>query len=182
MWPLVVVAVTPVLGHTADLVQGGEHVSIQHLGPEGAVEAFDVGVLGWLARLDMDQGDAMPLRPLLEGGTDELRTVVQAQPFRGAAQFHQLLQRTDDPRRGQAAVDFDLHRFTVEVVVDVEGPEAAPRPQRIGHEVRRPSAVGQLRQLQRLPDTIGQSALAATWQVELQSGIDPPRSGFSPVL
>lgn len=78
MWPLVVVAMTPVPGHAADFVQRGEHEPIQHLGTEGTVEAFDIGVLGRLARLDMDKGDAVQLRPLLECGTDELRPVVQA--------------------------------------------------------------------------------------------------------
>lgn len=48
-----VVAVAPVLGHAPDFVQAGEDVAVQDLGAEGAVEAFDVGVLGRLARLDV---------------------------------------------------------------------------------------------------------------------------------
>lgn len=53
MGSLVVVAVAPVLGHAAHLVQAGEDVTIQDLGAEGPVEALDVGVLGRLAGLDV---------------------------------------------------------------------------------------------------------------------------------
>ncbi len=78
MWPLVVVAMTPVLCHAPNLVERGEHEAVQHLGAEGAVEAFDVGVLDRFAGLDVDQGDAVLLCPLPERSADELRAVVQA--------------------------------------------------------------------------------------------------------
>lgn len=41
------------------------------------VEAFDVRVLGGLARLDVRQLNTVPMRPLPQRGTDELRDVVQ---------------------------------------------------------------------------------------------------------
>jgi len=59
-----VVAVSPVLGHAVHLVERDEDVVIQHFGWEGAVEAFNVGVLCWLTRLDMDQLNAVLLCPL----------------------------------------------------------------------------------------------------------------------
>lgn len=45
MWAVVVVAVTPVFGHAANLGQAGEHVTVQHLGTIRAVEALDQCVL-----------------------------------------------------------------------------------------------------------------------------------------
>ena len=59
-----VVAVSPVLGHAAHFVERGEDITIQHLGSEGAVEAFDVGVLSGLARLDVNQLNTVLLCPL----------------------------------------------------------------------------------------------------------------------
>lgn len=55
MESLVVVSMAAVFGHAADLVQAGEDVAVQDLGAKGPVEAFDAGVLGRLARLDVQQ-------------------------------------------------------------------------------------------------------------------------------
>lgn len=85
MEALVVVAVAPVLGHAPDLVQTGEDVAVQDLGAIRPVETFDVGVLGRLARLDVQQLDAVALGPLPQRGADELRAVVQAQALRRTA-------------------------------------------------------------------------------------------------
>lgn len=78
MGATMVVAVPPVFGHSAHLVEAGEHVAVEHFGAEGLVEAFDVGVLGRLAGLDVDEFDATSTGPLLERCTDELGAVVQA--------------------------------------------------------------------------------------------------------
>lgn len=77
MWAVVVVAVAPVLGHAANLGKAGEHIAVQHFGAVGTVEAFDVGVLGRLAGLDVDQIDAVAVGPALQCRADELGTVVQ---------------------------------------------------------------------------------------------------------
>lgn len=65
MWVVVVVSVLPVGGHAPDFVQAGEDVAVAHLGSQRAIEAFDIGVLGGLAWLDVDQLDALLFRPLL---------------------------------------------------------------------------------------------------------------------
>ena len=64
MRSMVVVAVQPVGRHVSNLLQGIEHVAVQHLSAVGLVESLDIGVLCWLARLDVLQGDAFALRPL----------------------------------------------------------------------------------------------------------------------
>jgi len=58
MKSLMFVALAPVPDHAAHLVHAGKGVTIQDLGVEGAVEALEVGVLGGLARLDVQQFDA----------------------------------------------------------------------------------------------------------------------------
>src|SRR5882762_3848917 len=96
MRSVVVVASTPVLGHAPNLIERSEDVAVQHFGAEGAVEAFDVGILGRLARLDVDQFNDVASSPLAKGGTDEFRAVVQAQASRRTAQFDELIQCPDD--------------------------------------------------------------------------------------
>ena len=82
---MMVVAMSPVFRHAPDLTQCGEHITIQHFGAERANEAFDVGILGRLAGLDVHQLDALLLRPLLQRGADELRVVVQPQAPRSTS-------------------------------------------------------------------------------------------------
>lgn len=66
MRTLVVVAVPPVFGHAADLIEILEDIAVEDFGPEGSIESLDVGVLGRLARLDMDERDAVLGRPVLQ--------------------------------------------------------------------------------------------------------------------
>lgn len=72
------------------------------------------------------------------------------------------------------AIDFDRQRFAAEVINDVEGAEAPPVPQRIGHEVDRPAVVDLLtsHQWQRVP--IRHPLLAATAAIELHQAIHTP--------
>lgn len=65
MWSVVVVAMPPAFGHLADLAEILEDVAVEDFGPEGPVEPLDVGVLGRLARLDVDQRNGMPGCPVL---------------------------------------------------------------------------------------------------------------------
>lgn len=135
---VMVVAVSPVLGHPPDFVQTGEDIAVEYLGTQRTVEAFYQCVLRGLAGLDMHEFDAMPFGPVAQSSAGELRAVVQAKPARRASQFDQSVERTDHACRRQAGVDLDLQAFAIEVVGDVEGAEATPRSQRIGHEGGRP--------------------------------------------
>ncbi len=77
MWPVMVVTVPPVLAHAAHVIEC-EDVAIQHSGSEGPVETLDISILSGFAWLDVDQFDAILLRPLAQSHADELRPVVQA--------------------------------------------------------------------------------------------------------
>jgi len=64
MRAMVVVAMTPVLGHSADFGEAGEDVTIEHFGAQAVIEAFDVCVLSRLAGLDMDEFDVLASCPI----------------------------------------------------------------------------------------------------------------------
>lgn len=177
MRPVVVVAVLPVGGHAADFVQAGEDVAIEYLGSQGSVESLDVGVLGGLSRLDVDELDAALSGPLLQELANQLRSVVQAQSLRCPANLDQFVQRPDHSKGRQAGVDLDTQGLPVEIVDDVEGPEAPAGPQGIGHEVGGPGLVRAHRHFQRVADSLWQPALAPTWQVEPQLAVI--RAGLS---
>ena len=78
MGSVVVVSVQPIGRHVSDLLQGIEHVAVQHLGAVSLVEAFHIGVLGGFAGLDVVEGNALGLGPLRQGMGNELGPVVNA--------------------------------------------------------------------------------------------------------
>ena len=53
-----VIPVEPVLSHLPDLLQGLEHVAVQHLGAVGLVESLDIGVLRGVSWLDVIDADS----------------------------------------------------------------------------------------------------------------------------
>jgi hypothetical protein len=101
---------------------------------------------------------------------DELRPVVHADGQRRTAHLDQLGQRADDPCCRQAGVDLDAQGLAVELVDDVEGPEASPAPQGVGHEVAAPALVGLAGAVQR--------QLHACWQA-LSYSSPKPCGGFN---
>ena len=68
----------PCPGQLPDLVQALKDVCVEYLLSIGAVEPFDVGVLGRFSRLDELQMDAVTLSPFGECDADELRAIVAA--------------------------------------------------------------------------------------------------------
>ena len=77
MGPVVVVALAPVFGHAANFIERHEDVAVEDFGAERAVETFDVGVLSGFARLDVDEFDAIPQCPLMQGRTDQFGPVIE---------------------------------------------------------------------------------------------------------
>lgn len=124
MRAVVVVAMLPVGGHPTDLVEAGEDIAVEHLGSQRSIESLDVCILGGLAGLDVDELDAVLLRPLLQELADQLWPVIEAQPLRCSPNLDQFIQCPDDTQCWQAGVDLDAQRLPVVVIDDVEGPEA----------------------------------------------------------
>lgn len=106
MRSLVVVSMTPVFGHAPNLVERGEHEAVQHFGAEGAVEAFDVGVLGGLAGLVQHQPDVVGAGPLIQSPAGEPWALVGPDGRRIAAEAAYHPQDVGDA----LAIDSASHR------------------------------------------------------------------------
>ena len=65
MWTMVVIAMQPVLGHRAHLLQRFKDIAVEHLRAIGSVETFYVSVLRRFTRLNVAQLYAFALCPLL---------------------------------------------------------------------------------------------------------------------
>ena len=107
--------------------------------PNGAVVALDIGILLWLARLDVVQGDALVLSPFHQLATDLLRTVVHPNGIWLAAPFNDLVQAADHTLGGKREIHFDTQPFTVEVVQNIQQSERPTVVQTISHEIHRPN-------------------------------------------
>ena len=87
----------------------------------GAVKSFDVGVLVWLARLDVPDGHAMGLGHCMNTSPKNSGPLSVRRTGRCAL----------DAGRGDRGVHFGADEPAIEVVGDIEGPERAPTGQRI---------------------------------------------------
>ena len=99
MQSLLVVLDHPPPDRFAYVLEGGKQVLIEDFLTEGAVEAFDVGVLVRLARLDVLDGHGVGLGPLHERFAQELRAVVRAQHLRQAVVPFELLKDAHQVQR-----------------------------------------------------------------------------------
>jgi hypothetical protein len=73
-----VVVFDPRLHDLSHLFQGMEQTGIQDIFPKRAVEAFDLGILHRLVRLNVSQLNAVLLSPASQALRDELRAIVHA--------------------------------------------------------------------------------------------------------
>jgi len=173
MGALLVVVEHPPVRRLAYIVEAGKQVLVQDFLAKGPVEAFDVGILVGLARLDVPDRHAVELGPLHQSFAEELRAIVGAQHLRQAVVALELLEDTDQARGRYRGVDLDVQRLAVEVVDHVEGPEAAATSQRICHEISRPDGVRQARHVQRHALALRKSLLGLATQVELHGLVHP---------
>ena len=116
VWSHLVVVLAPDGDDLAGLRQGFEPVLVEAFIPELAVEAFNVGVLGWLARLNQDVLDASCLHPCHEGPACELRSVVGPDGLWIAPEACSSLKDSGDVRARHGQVYCDVHTFMAEVV------------------------------------------------------------------
>lgn len=104
---LFIVGDDPVVDDVAHLAQGAEEVGVEDFVSKGAIESLDVGVLGWLAGLDVMKTNSIALTSGNEFERDEFRAVINPDLFRQSPAVLDLLQDSDDALRGQRGVDFD---------------------------------------------------------------------------
>ena len=71
-----VVLVAPVIDEEASFGQGTEPMLVETVITEGAVEAFDEGILHGFAGLDVVKGDVVGLSPEMESAAGKLGAVI----------------------------------------------------------------------------------------------------------
>jgi hypothetical protein len=123
------------------LRQRSEPTLVQALVAELAVEALHVVVLRWLAGLDQPQLDAAFARPLVEGSSGELGTLIGAQGLRPRWKPRNRVQDASDVLAGDAMIDDDVDRLLAEVVDDRQALQPPAVLEGVAHEVHRPHLV-----------------------------------------
>jgi len=90
---------------------------------DGAVIAFDIGILLGLARLDVAQGYTPLFRPFHKLATDIFRPVVDPYCHGLAAPFDDLVQAADNALGRQREIHLDAQSHAIEVVENVQQPK-----------------------------------------------------------
>jgi len=144
MGPFGVVAPAVLLDVEPGIGQRQEPVLVQALVPEFPVEAFDVGVLDGLTRLDELQGHVMIGGSGVEVLRSEFAAVVERQPVGQAAGVPDVGEYVDHGRGGEAVRDPDRETFPRAGVDDGETPKAPAVRELIADEVDAPAGVGRV--------------------------------------
>ncbi len=82
---------------------------VQVLVPQLSVEAFTVGILCPLARLNQQWRDAVFIGPLIESLASKLRSLIRAKHLRISAELGHTVQELSDIIAGQGVCWFDQH-------------------------------------------------------------------------
>lgn len=92
--------VHPLRGEQPDLIKIFPVVLRQPFVAHGPIEALDIGILLWFARLNVFDPDSFAIRLGLDQAADVLWSVVATNPRRLPAPLNHLIKRTDDPLGG----------------------------------------------------------------------------------
>lgn len=109
---------------------------------ESSIEAFDVGVLIRLARLDVVEPDAVVPAPVGKDLRQIFRPVVDADRFGFAATLNQPIQCPDYPGTRDRCVDDDIQDFPDAFIQDIQRAKAATAIERVAHKVHGPFRIG----------------------------------------
>jgi len=137
-----VVLVAPVFDEEASFCQRAEPMLVEAVVTEGAVEAFDEGVLSGFARLDVVDGDTRGLSPEMKGAAGKFGTVVGGDRGGQAAGGCQLLEDGDDGAAADGSIDMKSQALTSEVIDQSQRAEAAAVGELVMDEVHAPALVG----------------------------------------
>src|SRR5437773_1595408 len=121
MWPLFVVLLQPLFRLFTNFFQTLKQEHVEHRFAVTAIESFNKAVLHRLAWFDELQSHAVLLGPLSQSQRDELRTIVQSELERVAADSGYLVKLAHDPRGRQVKVNRDGQRLAIEVINHIEG-------------------------------------------------------------
>jgi hypothetical protein len=82
VWAFCVVIDPPIFYDFAGFADAGEPVLVQALIPEPVIETFDIGILGWLARIDEVQLHTVIIGPGIKSATSQFGAVIDDQNVR----------------------------------------------------------------------------------------------------
>ena len=131
----------PVFRDLAHLLQGFEDMEVQHFFAETAVESFYQGVLGWFAGLNELQLDSVICCPFCHGDGYEFGSVVHPHLPGVPPARRKSVQSALDAGCRQVQIDLIGQSLPVAVIDHIEGPELAPVPQAVRHEIDGPREV-----------------------------------------
>src|SRR5689334_18447044 len=106
MGALGVVLLLPSVDDYTSMRQAPEPVEIQTLVAELAVEAFDMGILRGLARLNEVQRDAVRIGPSIQDLPSELRAIVHGDLLGRPVPGNELVEHPRHPLTRQGGVNF----------------------------------------------------------------------------
>lgn len=129
--------------------EAGEPVVVQAFVPETPVEAFDVGVLGWLPRRNGFESHTMSTSPLIERPAGEFRPLVGSDGLGFAAKAGGLIQDVGDIQSRSAEIGDAIDGFLGEVIYVRQDTDGPPGFQCIADEIHRPDLIGGCWQFQR---------------------------------
>ena len=167
MGSFVVVFVDPAASDFAYLGKEFEHVGIEHLVSEGAVEAFDIRVLIRFAGLDVVEFHALVPAPGGEHAGQVFGAVVDPDCVGFAPPLHEPIECAHHAGTGNGGIHHNRQRFAHALIEDVQRAEAATVIERIGHEVHGPFRIGPSLHHHRLLNPCRQAALGSPRQIEL---------------
>src|SRR2546430_13855839 len=128
MWSLFVVLPQPHFGLFTHLIQSLKHEHVEHRLAVAAIEPFNKTILHRFTWFDELERNTMRFGPLRQSQGDELRTVVCSELEGIAADSGYPFKLAHHPLGGQAEVHRDRQRFAIEVIDDIESPEATSVP------------------------------------------------------
>src|SRR6056297_1328625 len=120
VWADGVVVDAPLLYDDLGLADGVEDLAVEQFVPEPRVEALNVAVFPWRARLDVGGPGADRCDPVPDRGRDELGTVVRPDVLRWPPEDEEIDQRVEDIGRVELACNMDHERLPGELIEDDE--------------------------------------------------------------
>ena len=118
--------IAPPTGDDPHLLEAVENFAVEQFVTQAGVEALDIAVLPWAARLDVEGGNAQPAQPFSHDIGHKFGAIIGPDMLRRAMLNEQIGQRVDHVVRPETAERYHGQAFAAELVADGEHPELAP--------------------------------------------------------
>ena len=133
---MLIINAEPFLRLFSDIFQRFKNIHIQNRFPVTPVKAFDKTILHRAARFNKFKFDTVFLRPISNRQSRQFRSVIKSDAIGKPTPNGNLIQNANYSICGNAGVNLDCQRFTIEIIDHVKGAKTSPVPQSIAHKVR----------------------------------------------